>query len=1041
MLRKTYAVSLITLLAFTKFAFSQELAASDDMSVSSERLYTDIQQYDNGGIYEGQFHNGVQHGQGTYRLPNGYEYIGAWVDGEIRGQGSATFPDGSIYEGAFVAGHPEGQGRITFVDGSTYEGDWAEGRIHGSGVANYSNGVSYTGEFRNALHHGQGVMTGPGGYRYEGEWEEGVKQGQGTITYPDGATYEGGFVADQRAGTGRLVMPDGVTYEGEWADGQINGTGTLTQPNGDVYEGGLANGQRQGSGTVRYANGDVYEGEFRDDQRYGTGTFTAIDGYVYTGDWAEGQISGEGRVTYPDGSVYEGGFANDLAHGTGTITYPDGASYTGDWVEGVIQGQGTATYANGLTYVGQFLNARQHGQGVMTHPDGYRYEGQWENGLRHGQGRATYTDGSVYDGTFVAGVRSGQGRLTMPEPNAFSYVGEWANGEINGFGIATYSNGDIYEGRFVDGRREGEGTMRYASGEVWRGTWENGQPAGPNTDSLPPSSEQPDISEQLQFPENRNPNSFEISVDRTSVSTTVNLDPAALQEEAAVSVESSIEGNAQSSGSLRPNMRPQFITQDVTSDDIQINWQTWGPAKTSSTFPGLMLINEAIDQGAAQAVLDALNFENIQAVILDSPGGVVAEALEIAEVLRERQVVTYVPSGAHCQSSCVYMFLGGTRRLAEGSLSVHQLRAQISTHAPISVDVDEVMQHSLEFASRILELGAPSWLVSEINSSRELVDLTVEQRQLLSLDAENLVSDYGLPSMQEISNALTDSTFSIASAAIGPIVSIGPLGNFRLGHNVVVVDNVVMRTEESLDWNAADIEDLFSARISERFGHHAGSRIYHTGIAVDGIICNPDGRNIAAIALSVNIWDDVLGRKIHDRPYAVRMQEPLDSLSQPYRAPPCNERIIAAIDSALSAIEIIILMNPSFLEISPDAALLEVNRIIRENSEPSFYYSLAELLSQENNAEIFDGAFEMGAIYAIRGMQMGRRIWQSIGLEVADLSVIPELTPYSPPVENRLVVQRIQEFLNRHFGATISEDGLFGAETKDAMDRYVYGFN
>ena len=67
-------------------------------------------QYDDGGIYEGTFREGKQHGQGTYRLPNGYEYTGEWVDGEIRGQGVARFPNGSIYEGAFAAGKPEGQG-------------------------------------------------------------------------------------------------------------------------------------------------------------------------------------------------------------------------------------------------------------------------------------------------------------------------------------------------------------------------------------------------------------------------------------------------------------------------------------------------------------------------------------------------------------------------------------------------------------------------------------------------------------------------------------------------------------------------------------------------------------------------------------------------------------------------------------------------------------------------------------------------------------------------------------------------------------------
>ena len=70
-------------------------------------------QYDDGGIYEGSFRNGLQHGQGTYTLPNGFEYSGEWVDGEMRGQGTARYPNGSIYVGAFAKGKPEGFGKIT----------------------------------------------------------------------------------------------------------------------------------------------------------------------------------------------------------------------------------------------------------------------------------------------------------------------------------------------------------------------------------------------------------------------------------------------------------------------------------------------------------------------------------------------------------------------------------------------------------------------------------------------------------------------------------------------------------------------------------------------------------------------------------------------------------------------------------------------------------------------------------------------------------------------------------------------------------------
>ena len=60
-----------------------------------------VKQYETGGIYEGEFLNGKQHGQGIYRLPNGYIYEGSWVDGKIEGKGKAEYPDGAIYEGEF----------------------------------------------------------------------------------------------------------------------------------------------------------------------------------------------------------------------------------------------------------------------------------------------------------------------------------------------------------------------------------------------------------------------------------------------------------------------------------------------------------------------------------------------------------------------------------------------------------------------------------------------------------------------------------------------------------------------------------------------------------------------------------------------------------------------------------------------------------------------------------------------------------------------------------------------------------------------------
>ena len=42
-----------------------------------------LKQYSNGGIYEGEFLNGKQHGQGKYISADGYEYSGQWINGKF----------------------------------------------------------------------------------------------------------------------------------------------------------------------------------------------------------------------------------------------------------------------------------------------------------------------------------------------------------------------------------------------------------------------------------------------------------------------------------------------------------------------------------------------------------------------------------------------------------------------------------------------------------------------------------------------------------------------------------------------------------------------------------------------------------------------------------------------------------------------------------------------------------------------------------------------------------------------------------------------
>ncbi len=59
--------------------------------------------YDNGGVYEGDFENGDMNGHGTYTYADRAVYVGEWVADQREGHGTMTCADGHVYVGEWVA--------------------------------------------------------------------------------------------------------------------------------------------------------------------------------------------------------------------------------------------------------------------------------------------------------------------------------------------------------------------------------------------------------------------------------------------------------------------------------------------------------------------------------------------------------------------------------------------------------------------------------------------------------------------------------------------------------------------------------------------------------------------------------------------------------------------------------------------------------------------------------------------------------------------------------------------------------------------------
>lgn len=152
------------------------------------------------------------------------------------------------------------------------------------------------------------------------------------------------------------------------------------------------------------------------------------------------------------------------------------------------------------------------------------------------------------------------------------------------------------------------------------------------------------------------------------------------------------------------------------------------------------------------------------------------------------------------------------------------------------------------------------------------------------------------------------------------------MGDFLLGHNIVVADNMQQvppsRTAEPEEWVA-----ILTSEIDRRFGAYEGERTYHLGVAVEGYALAPPGIPLimnprSVLVLSVNVWDDELGTKLHAEPEQILILEgsSTDTFvigSGIARTRDQQMQILAR--NAARQIQRWMLENPEWFSIDPDA--------------------------------------------------------------------------------------------------------------------------
>lgn len=108
-----------------------------------------------------------------------------------------------------------------------------------------------------------------------------------------------------------------------------------------------------------------------------------------------------------------------------------------------------------------------------------------------------------------------------------------------------------------------------------------------------------------------------------------------------------------------------------------------------------------------------------------------------------------------------------------------------------------------------------------------------------------------------------------------------PLGDFKLGHSVVIAPNIVKgplsRDATKEEWIAA-----MDKAIEDRFRRYDGEKLYHFGVSIEGYVLAQVGVPLvlqpkSVLIFRVTVWDDSQNLKLNEEPKEITVLEAISA--------------------------------------------------------------------------------------------------------------------------------------------------------------------
>lgn len=129
-------------------------------------------------------------------------------------------------------------------------------------------------------------------------------------------------------------------------------------------------------------------------------------------------------------------------------------------------------------------------------------------------------------------------------------------------------------------------------------------------------------------------------------------------------------------------------------------FEEFGQFLVDPARPDVIILNGPIGESALLDFRRAERaFPDARTLVLNSPGGLVATGLTIADELHEDGFGTVIPSWAGCYSACAFLFLAGVERAAIGELGLHQFYSDDGTANTAQLTVADILDVLTRFGT------------------------------------------------------------------------------------------------------------------------------------------------------------------------------------------------------------------------------------------------------------------------------------------------------------------------------------------------------